>query len=174
MAHVEVDVSEVRHLAQRVSRVAGRMKKIERDALKEAGDEFVGHMRETVKPVKWRGELEQSISVLKLEDDRVVIGPDMGVAPHAKYVRHGTPPHAAPFDKIYEWTASKLGGDEQDAWAVWWSIKEFGTSQFAAQRFGTTGDFPFPKMTLEKPEATETLQDTANKVGRTVVAEIAD
>lgn len=172
MAYVEVDASEVRGLAKLFGKAASKMPKKRKEALQQAGKEFVGHMKETVKPVKWRGELEQSMSILEIDEDHVVIGPDMGVAPHAKYVRHGTPPHAAPFDKIYEWTASKLGGTEEDAWAIWWSIREFGTSQWAAREFGTSGDFPFPKMTLEKPESRKTLEDVANELGLSVVAEI--
>lgn len=168
MGYLEVDASEVNFLAKLFAKATGKFGSIKREALSDAGDKFVGHMRDTMEPVKWKGELEQSVSVISVDEQKVVIGPD---ARHTKYVRHGTGPHTPPFSKIYHWTVTKLGGNQRDAYKIWWGIRERGTSQFAARTFGTSGDFPFPELTLEKPEAQETLQDTADEIGEKLIAE---
>jgi hypothetical protein len=175
---IEVDVSELHELANAIRQAGKASKQHMADVLAWGGEQFVGHMKTVVSEIRWTGTLESAIQVLESHDDYVVIGPDLGAAPHAQVVASGGSPHAAPYHKILNWVETKdgisyEGTAEEAAWEVWWSIKNRGTSMWAVyQGWGTSGEHPYARRTIELPAAKATLDKMTETLGERVIAEI--
>lgn len=101
--------------------------------LRSVGMVVAGLMRKKLKPVKYTGALERSVSTeytANPPDYSITIGP---TAKHAQIVRTGTRPHWVPIEPLKRWAYWKLG-DENAAYAVQRSIAKHGTSRYLAQR----------------------------------------
>lgn len=171
---VIVDARELKHLGQKISAAGKNMPKRKEKALGWLGEQFVGLVQDQLEATRWTSDLYNAVQVLEQTENKVVIGPDPVAAPHTKFVLEGGTPHAAPFIKILDWTETKLGGDVALAKKVWWGIYHHGTSQWAAQLYGTGGENPFAERTLATPEARKTLEDATLRLGRDIVAEIVE
>ncbi len=96
--------------------------------LRGLGKVLVAKMRHELKPVKYTGSTERSVSIEYTANApyyTLEVGP---TSPNAKFVRTGSKPHYAPIGPLKRWAAWKLG-DANAAYAIQKSIAKFGTSQ---------------------------------------------
>lgn len=82
--------ADVSRLAEALRQTAQQSGITTQDVLIQASNQIMAEMMVRA-PVK-TGKLRNSIGV-KLEGDKVIIGPDAAVAPYAGYVEFGTKPH---------------------------------------------------------------------------------
>lgn len=101
------------------------------------------------------GDLKKSVTSALDEPRgsfRLEIGPSVDYAP---FVQFPTRPHWAPIAPLKRWVRRKFGGDERDAYAVQWKIRNEGTD---GQDF-LTG--PFGKLKRETPGRLEDAMQEA-------------
>jgi hypothetical protein len=167
---ITIEADDITDLAQRYQSAARNVPRSTRAGLEWMGQEFVKVMRGVLDEERWRQQLLFSVAIKEIDDTHVVIGP---TADHALPVLTGTGAHWAPLDAITEWTMSKLGGDEVDARAIWYTIAQEGTSSWYERKYGTRG-FQYPRISLESEEGQATLRTGAKLIGEKIVAEISD
>ena len=120
-------------------------------------------------PVRYKGTLERSISFeIDMSGRRLSIGP---TAAHAKYIYYGTKPHWAPIAPLKEWARWKLG-DEKAAWAVQRSIAKYGTSRWAARRYGGKGENLFLDRVIACGDFQQAIRAFQERVGRDLVVRL--
>lgn len=101
--------------------------------LRTIGKVFADKMRRELKPVKYTGETERSVSTEYQASPpwySITVGP---TSKNAKFVRTGSKPHVPPIAPLKRWAAWKLG-DANAAYAVQKSIAKQGTSQYLKRK----------------------------------------
>jgi len=171
---IVIDYSELEKLEDKTNQAQSKVGMTAKEGLAWAGDRFVRHMRDTLRFVEYTGKLGRSVKIHEATEDYVTIGPDAESVPYTEYVLHGRAGREEPFTAIYAWTISKLGKDMRVAYAIWHGIRRRGTSTWARMYYPEElGGYPFPRLTLERPAGQETLKQTALRIGKSIIAEIA-
>lgn len=133
--------------------------------LRTLGYKLMAVMRKVLRPVKYTGALERSVSSTYSASGtsfQIVIGP---TAPHRAYVRDGTRPHWAPLAPLEKWAEWKLG-DKSAAVAVQRSIAKRGTSTWIERRgLGDGhGGYDYVTRTLSDGGARSQIEATAQRI----------
>ena len=150
MFTLELHGEDVGILLRKLEKLPARWKEIVRQQFEQLAPTLIEFMRLELESTRTTGALEESISfdVQEQGNDLVMtVGPH---ASHAIFIRRGTVPHWAPIEPLKRWAAMKLG-DEKAAYAVRWSIHEFGTSVESQRRHGTMEN-PYTLRTLDRSE----------------------
>lgn len=163
------DVTELELSRARLGKYPEYFPRLVEANLQTLGRRISGLMRKEVEPIKFKGTLSRSISS---EYDPTRFELDVGpTAKHGLYVYHGTTPHWAPIAPLKEWARWKLG-DERAAYAVQWSIAKYGTSRWAAKKYGTLGENPFLERLVNRGDFKKALENTARRIGSDLGASI--
>lgn len=129
------------------------------------GGKLQSVMRRVLKPVKFKGRMEQSVGWGIQKEPPIytlTVGP---TAAHRVFVRFGTRPHWAPIGPLKEWAKVKLGS-ENAAYGVQRSIAHHGTSVWY-ERIGIGdghGGFDYPTKTLGAQDAQTVIARTARRI----------
>lgn len=133
------------------------------------GRRVVHLMRRELADIRYTGALEKSVGhEVSMWRMQVAIKP---TARHTPFVYKGTRPHWAPIAPLKAWAAVKLG-DAQAGYAVQRSIKDHGTSVWAARKYGTGGGNPFPERTLKRGDTQTAIKHTAKLLGIDLVERV--
>lgn len=166
----EIDVEGLKELVDKAMEMDRSIKRVTITQMENLG-EFARYLcRTELEDVKYTGVLANSF-VVKADSARfrVEVYP---TAIHSMFVRMGTRPHWAPIGPLKAWAARKLG-DEKLAYAVQWSIKEYGTSVQQLKTKGTKAN-PWPRRVVSRGDFQSALARTAKAAARGIVAEFTE
>lgn len=131
------------------------------------GERTAGLIRKELRPVKYKGTAERSVS-FEIDGKKLSVG---ATAAHAKYIYYGTKPHWVPIAPLKEWARWKLG-DESAAWAIQRSIAKHGTSRFAARKYGTDGANPYLDRVVASNGFKAAVRAFTERTGQDLIARI--
>ena len=156
---------------RRAPRVAGDY--IEKN-LRTIGGLLVRQMRLDLKPVKYTGATERSVSTEYTAQPpiyQITVGP---TAKQREVVRTGSKPHWAPIGPLKRWARWKLG-DERAAYAIQKSIAKRGTSQWLERKgigervAGHGIGLDYPGRTMQRAAVKTQLQRTQQRIPLEIV-----
>ena len=163
-----VDDSELEEWIDDIVRKEASIRKITLQNMANLGEFTRLLCRIELEDTRYTGAMIESFIVeLNVPDLSAAIFP---TASHSIFVRTGTRPHWAPIGPLKRWAAAKLG-DEQLAYPVQWSIKEFGTSVFQQRKRGTKSN-PWPTRVVSRPDFQQALRRTVDELGGAIATEI--
>lgn len=164
---VELEARNVKVVAERYRRAPRTVADYIEKNLRGLGKMLVSKMRIELRPVKFTGQTERSVSTAYEANPpyyTITVGP---TAPQAKVIRTGSRPHTPPIGPLKRWAAWKLG-DANAAYAVQKSIAKYGTSRWLEKKgigervSGHGIGLDYPGRTLARNDV-QTLIDRTSK-----------
>lgn len=173
--NIEIETQNIDVIAARFRRAPRTAADLIEKNLRTVGGLLVRQMRIELRPVKYTGQTERSVSTEYTANPPIY---EIKVGPTAKQrevIRTGSKPHYAPIAPLKVWARWKLG-DESAAYAVQKSIAKHGTSKWL-ERKGIGERVPGHGIGLDYVGRTMQRSAVKNQLERTqrrIPLEIAD